>query len=637
MASFNRFAFSAVFSEHKTIIGEEYRNTDERGAFELRSSVRFEVDAPASADSAVMILLSDDDGSVREISMQRRGKRFFADIKMSDLSEDDGALYFYKYRFKTPTGLFEMRKRPIDGTEKIVYARDDYDEAFQLLIYKKREDLPRWFHGGIMYQIFPDRFCRGGKINVRSDAILQEPGDIPTFAERGEPLLNNNFFGGDLLGIEKKLDYLSSLGVNIIYLNPIFTAYSNHRYDTGDYSHVDEALGGDKAFDSLVKAAKERGMHVILDGVFNHTGADSVYFNKHGKYDSIGAYQSKKSKYYEWYNFESYPDKYESWWGIDTLPRVKCDSPSYRKFICGDDGIVRKYIRRGASGWRLDVADELSDDFIAELKSSAEKEKSDAIIIGEVWEDASNKISYGKRRKYFRGKELDSVMNYPIRRAIIEYIRDGNYFGFIKTLREIYGNYPPEVQNLMMNILGTHDTARILTELAGESADGKSKRELSNLRLSKWARFKGIAMLKIAYTALATLPGVPCIYYGDEVGMEGYGDPLCREFFPWGKEDTDLLEYYKRIGQLRLGEPAFADGEISIRYADVDIACYERRGDDGTIVVVLNRSDKRYDFISSGANELISDTDGFNISISPMSAAIFKMDDGENYSILEEM
>ena len=636
MASFNRFALSAAFSEHKTIIGEEYKNTDERGAFELRSSVRFEVDAPASAYSATMVLLSDDDGSVTEMAMERSGRRFFVDVKMSDLSGDDGALYFYKYGFVTPTGAFEMRKRAIDGTTRIVDARDDYEDAFQLLIYKKRDDLPLWMHGGIMYQIFPDRFCRGGEIKIRDDAVLQEPGDVPVFAERGEPLLNNNFFGGDLLGIEKKLDYLSELGVNILYLNPIFSAYSNHRYDTGDYSHVDAALGGDGALDSLISAAKARGMHIILDGVFNHTGADSIYFNKYGRYDSIGACQSRDSEYYNWYNFTSYPNKYESWWGIDTLPRVKCDALSYRDFICGENGIVRKYIKRGISGWRLDVADELSDEFLCALKSSAESEKSDVVVIGEVWEDASNKVSYGKRRKYLRGKELDSVMNYPVRSAIIEYVRDGDYAVFLKTLREIYGNYPPETQALMMNILGTHDTVRILTELAGEDAAGKSKKELSRLRLSKWARFKGIAMLKIAYTALATLPGVPCIYYGDEVGMEGYGDPLCREFFPWGKEDTDLLEYYKRIGQVRIKEPAFADGELEIRFADVDIACYERRCADSTIVVVLNRSDLKYEFASSGATELISGADGFKIEISPMSAAIFKINDGENYSILEE-
>lgn len=637
MAGFERFVLTPAFSEHKTILSENGKIADGRGAFPSYSVIEFEVDAPVNTVSASMIVLSDDNGEVTEYEMTREGKRFAFILDLSCSDDGGRGLYFYKYRFKTATGDFEMRLRESDCAEEISYAADGFDGAFQLLIYRKREKTPEFMRGAIMYQIFPDRFCRGKDIPPRDDAVIQNEGETPMFADHGKKMLNNNFFRGDLWGVISKLGYLKSLGVNVIYLNPIFKAYSNHRYDTGDYMHVDEMLGGDEALDALIAAASREGMHVILDGVFNHTGSDSVYFNKNGTYDSLGAYQSKDSPYYNWYSFSDFPNEYEAWWGIKTLPRVRCDLPEYREFICGENGVVRKYLKKGISGWRLDVADELSDGFLADLKRAAVSEKDDAYVLGEVWEDATNKVSYGARRKYFQGDELDGVMNYPCRSAIINYLRGGDYTGFIRTLRRIYGNYPPENANLSMNILGTHDTERILTSLVGKSSDGKSRTELSKLMLTDDQRERGVKLLKMAYVMLATLPGVPCVYYGDEAGMEGYGDPFCRGFYPWEKEDSGLVEHFKKVGKMRRGEEIFADGAISVRFADADIACFERIGENEAIAVVVNRSDRTYEFISCGAVELLDGEKGTKLSILPMSAAAFKIKKDDGYTVAEEI
>lgn len=632
MASFERFAAVPEHLEHKTVISGKHTNADGNNAFSVGDTVLFSINAPKDSKSASMLVLSDRTKMAREYVMKQDGRCFKTELKMSDMADGKG-LYFYKYRFDTDHGIFETSMDPVDAKETIGYPSEGYENAFQLLVYEKRKKAPKWMKGGIMYQIMPDRFCEGDKTVPKDYAVMQKPGDIPFFNENGAELLNKNFFGGNLSGIESKLGYLKSLGVNIIYLNPIFEAYSNHKYDTGDYEHVDSMFGGDEALDSLISACRKNGMHLILDGVFNHTGSDSKYFNKDGRYGKGGAYNDKNSEYYPWYNFEKYPEKYEAWWGIPILPRVKCDNPTYIDYICGENGIVRKYLKKGISGWRLDVADEVSDNFLKYVKSGALKEKSDAVIIGEVWEDASNKVSYGSRRMYFEGDELDSVMNYPLRTSIISYIRDGDSLQFVKTLYGIYGHYPKENCDLLMNILGTHDTERILTTLAGESPEGKTKAELSGKKLSDAEREKGLTLLKLAYTVLATIPGIPCIYYGDEAESEGYGDPLCRRFYPWGHENRDLMDFYKTIGKIRRSEKVYEEGGLNIRFADADIACFERVHKNGAVVTIVNRSDKTYEFRSKKAAELISGAKGSLITIPPMSPAIIKIKNSESYTV----
>ncbi|MBQ7291721.1 MAG: hypothetical protein IJW76_08385, partial [Clostridia bacterium] len=435
--------------EKKLLISEDGAlETGLCGAFTLDATVRFVLDMKISAELAKMIFFSDADGKRKEFEMGRDcDGNFFLEIPMSKISKKSG-LFFYEYLLKNTHGEFFAVRDNADFSEKIIDRVPQDDERFQLLIYEKREKYPEFFRGGIAYQIFPDRFFRGGHEELKADAKLNSDWyhGTPEYFRPGDKNFQNNvFFGGDLPGIEKKLKYIASLGVTAIYLNPIFLSSSTHKYDTADYTKIDPMFGGEEAFRSLIKAAKKYKISIKLDGVFNHTGDDSVYFNKYGKYPGLGAYLSEQSPYAEWYNFTSFPDEYESWWGFKNLPRVMSDNPSYKKFLFGKDGIVRKYIREGICGWRLDVADELSDKFLTELSAAARAEREDALILGEVWEDASNKVSYGKRRSYFNGKELDSVMNYPMREAIIAYVRHGDMWKFMRTANSLYYNYPREM------------------------------------------------------------------------------------------------------------------------------------------------------------------------------------------------
>ena len=477
-----------------------------------------------------------------------------------------------------------------------------------------------------MYQIFVDRFCKGSKkVPVRKDCKINDDWyeGIPEFAEKsGDPLENNMFFGGTLWGVIEKLDYLKKIGVNILYLCPIFKAFSNHKYDTGDYETVDEMFGGDKAFDKLVKEAKKRDMKIILDGVFNHTGDDSKYFNRYGKYENVGAYQSKDSEYFDWYKFDEFPNKYEAWWGIEILPRLMGDNPKVMDYFLSEKGVVRKWLKRGISGWRLDVADELSEKFLEGLNAAAKSEKEDALIIGEVWENAADKVSYSKRRKYFRGKQLDSVMNYPVKYAIIDFIKDKNAEKFYNSVTEIYSSYPQFCSDVLMNLVGSHDTERILTILGGESPEGKTNAELSTKKMTDEQLCDGTRKLKVASVLQFTLPGIPMIYYGDEAGMEGYHDPFCRRPFPWGKENGELVSHYTRLSHIKREQESLCEAPLEFVLHDDGLVVYKR----GDITVAVNVSDNERTLPMKGKfTELLCGKPEKNeIFLSPMSAKILK-------------
>lgn len=467
--------------------------------------------------------------------------------------------------------------------------------GFLLTVSSHDYTTPSWFKGGVMYQIFPDRFCKEGSMpDIKGRIQRNDWGGLPSFRpnERGK-VLNNDFFGGNFKGIEKKLPYLSSLGVTTLYLNPIFEAASNHRYDTSDYMKVDPFLGTEQDFSELIKTAENQGIRLILDGVFNHTGDNSVYFNKYGEYPSIGAYQSKDSPYYSWYSFQEFPDKYSSWWGIDILPEVNESSEDYQNFIFGDDGVLKKWLSFGIGGYRLDVADELPDFFLKGLRKSVKDSNPDAIIIGEVWEDASSKIAYSKRREYLQGYELDSVMNYPLKDAIIRYIQTENAWELVDTLRVLINHYPKETLDVLMNILGTHDTARILTVLGGIYCKNKEEMALSSAYLSAEKRKDAIKKLKMAVVLQYTLPGVPCIYYGDENGMEGHIDPFCRCCFDWEHQNAELFEFYAKLGEIRKNHKnIFANGNFELLYANGGFILYKRTTEIEDLYIYVNNSSK---------------------------------------------
>ena len=467
--------------------------------------------------------------------------------------------------------------------------------GFLLTVSSEDYQTPDWFKGGVMYQIFPDRFCKVGTMpDIKGRVQRQDWGALPSFQpnEKGK-VLNNDFFGGNFKGIESKLPYLKRLGVTTIYLNPIFEAASNHRYDTSDYMKIDPFLGDEKDFAQLIKAAEQHEIRLILDGVFNHTGDNSVYFNKYGQYPSLGAYQSKASPYYSWYSFQEFPDKYSSWWGIDILPEVNENSKEYQEFIFGDEGVLKKWLSFGIGGYRLDVADELPDFFLKGLRKSVKESNPDAIIIGEVWEDASNKVAYSKRREYLQGYELDSVMNYPLKDAIINYIQTENAELLVRVIRALINHYPKQTLDCLMNILGTHDTARILTVLGGIYCRNKDEMAQESAYMSAENKKKTIEKLKMAAVLQFTLPGVPCIYYGDENAEEGHIDPFCRRCYDWEHQNEDLISFYAKLGSIREKyRNIFKDGNFQIVYASGGLIFYKRKIDNDEIYTYVNNNAK---------------------------------------------
>lgn len=537
-------------------------------------------------DEPCLFVYFKDGGEAQYLHMKKNEKCWTLQLSFSE-----PGLYFYYFIIGgTKAGLGKLRN--IEFNEQITY--------YQLLVYDKNFTTPDWLKGGVMYQIFPDRFYKGRSIAPADGKWLhQKWNEMPEYRmnEQGK-VLNNDFFGGNFSGIIQKLDYLKDLNVTAIYLNPVFEAYSNHRYDTGDYMKIDPLLGTNEDFDRFIAECDRRNIHVILDGVFNHTGDDSRYFNKYGHYDEVGAYQSKDSKYYAWYNFKNFPDKYECWWGIDVLPSVNESCASYENFITGQEGVIRHWMRRGVSGFRLDVADELPDQFIEKIRASAKAVRDDAIIIGEVWEDASNKIAYSKRRKYLQGTELDSVMNYPLKDAIIKFLKEEDTTALRETICMLRDNYPKSVLDSLMNILGTHDTARILTVLGGISACNKD--EMSQITMPEEVKDRAKCALKIAAVLQFTLFGIPCIYYGDEIGMEGYGDPFCRHTFTWDNMDDDLLAFYRKLGSLRKNLSLFCDAEYIELYADKKCLVYERAKGKEQIIVAVNLGNNLFDIKFNG-------------------------------------
>ncbi len=501
-------------------------------------------------------------------------------------------VYFYAFELELHGRRAWLFRRQDGGAERLAA---DNGRMWQITCYDPALTTPDWLAGGVMYQIFPDRFAASGnpKSGVPDDRVMREDwGGEPVWRPdaQGE-VRNNDFFGGDLAGIEAHLDRLGALGVTCLYLNPIFESHSNHRYDTADYTAIDPLLGDEADFRSLCAAAHRRGIRVILDGVFSHTGADSRYFNQKHRYPEDGAYNSPVSRWSSWYHFDRWPDDYKGWWGFRTLPEVTETDPAFRAYINGRDGVVRRWLRAGADGWRLDVADELPDSFIAELRAAAKAEKPDALVLGEVWEDASNKTSYGVRRQYLLGQELDSVMNYPFRDAVLGFFCGEGAADFHNRVTDIVENYPPQVVRVLMNHIGTHDTERALTVLGGEPTRERGRGWQAAQRLSPEQREAARRRLMLAAVLQFGLPGVPCIYYGDEAGMEGYRDPFNRACYPWGAEDAGLLDWYGRLGAIRAAHPALREGAYRPLATAADAVGFARIGAGETVVFAVNRSD----------------------------------------------
>ena len=519
----------------------EYRRP--YGAAALGASISLACDA---GESAVTLRLYTDSWS-RDIPMRREGGRHFAE-------------------FTAPTESCVLFYRFFDGWE--------WSGEEQITVYRPAP-APAWYKDAIAYQIFPDRFARHGDYvpaqpspRPRTHRFLLPDWDTPPFYPRAEDgsVSAWPFWGGTLRGIGEKIPYLRSLGVSCLYLNPVFAATSNHRYDTADYFAIDPLLGTVEDFERLCADCAAAGIRIILDGVFSHTGADSRYFDKYGAYGTGAQYR-------HWYRFgDQYTHGYECWWDVPDLPNVNELDESYREFICGENGVLRTWLRRGASGWRLDVADELPDEFIRAVRAAIKAEKSDAVLLGEVWEDASNKCSYGVRRQYFGGEELDGAMHYPFRSAVLDFLLGKQSAGetarALETLRQ---HYPPENLYAALNLVGSHDRERCLTLLAGD-------RE----------------RMKLLYVLQCACPGVPCIYYGDEAGLEGGADPYNRGPYPWGREDETLLEHYRRLGGWYREHSALRCGDWEPGSRGEDVLVNRRWNGEESLTVCVDRREKRW-------------------------------------------
>ena len=476
---------------------------------------------------------------------------------------DEPCLVWYFFILELPDGkrLFYGG----DTGEGRLYG--DEPPAWQVTVYDGAFRTPDPWKRGICYQIFPDRFRRsswedfhrrvlahtslGRTVRVH-ERWAEPPETEPAPGEK--EYAPDDFFGGDFNGIREKLPYLASLGVTTLYLNPIFESCSNHRYNTADYLRVDPVLGTREDFERLVSGAERYGIRLMLDGVFSHTGDDS--------YPEAGAYQSRESPYYEWYDFSRWPEKYDCWWGFESLPNVKETTPSYQRFILGDGGVVDTWMRSPLRGWRLDVADELPDPFIRRFRETIKRRDPDAVLIGEVWEDCSNKYGPEGRRDYVDGSLLDGAMNYPLKNTLMDFLnRETDAYAFAERLALLWEHYPEPFLGACMNLLSSHDDIRLLYRLANcPGRNELTRAEQKAYRPSDAMLALAKRRIPLAFAFVTCFPGVPTLYYGDEAGMPGMMDPFNRGTYPWGSEDREILAAAKAIFPLRRASAPLQEG-----------------------------------------------------------------------------
>lgn len=605
-----------------------WKNKAPFGAIKINQGVRISVEANENYNLInIKWIILKDDNKVGEVDLVKESKKYY----QGEFNEfNETGLYFY---------YFEVDIDENGNNKKLFYGKNHEDgnvceylyeelNKYQITVHEDFE-IPSWYKEGIMYNIFVDRFNNGNRNKKPSNPkknsfIYSNWSDTPMYIKdtNGE-IIRWDFHGGNLRGIIDKLPYLSKIGVSIIYLSPIFESSSNHKYTTGDYKTIDPMFGDEEILKELIEKAKKRGINIILDGVFSHTGADSKYFNKFGNYDELGAYQSKDSKYSSWYTFNEFPDDYKCWWGIKDLPNVNELDKNYMDYIIYDeDSVINKWTSMGIKGWRLDVADELPTKFIKELRKELKKNDPQSILVGEVWEDASNKISYNERRNYFVGDQLDSVMGYPFRENIVSFLK-GNITSrqLNNKFMTIKENYPKESFKANLNLISSHDVTRIKTELNYDEAK-----------------------IRLAVATQMTFEGVPYIYYGDEAGLCGGTDPDNRKTYPWKNEDEDMIEFYKESINTRKKYNVLTNGDTEfIDTNDDDVFGYIRFNDNNEkILILINRSlENKKISINIEENtleiidikysakkylELISkENNEFNLQISPKSFNIFNV------------
>jgi len=604
------------------------------GAAVTGGQVRLSVFAPGGSVLRVFCVLYGDGGET-EYETVRDGGRFSVDITLQEKSE---ALW---YCFRLDTYKGEKWLCP-DGSGFYGAVGGARTGGFRLTVYDRNFETPDWFKSAVMYQIFPDRFAFSAdgtaERGIEYHAALGQTPELHGSADepvrwRARPFEKDyepdDFYGGTLRGIEDSLPYLSGLGVTVIYLNPIVEARSNHRYDTSDYTRVDPVLGTNEDFSSLCAAAEKLGIRIITDGVFSHTGSDSIYFNRFSRYPSKGACQGPGSPYYKWYSFRRFCDRYKCWWDFPDLPEVNEEDPGWQDFVVtGQNSVVKTWLRRGASGWRLDVADELPDDVLALIRRAAREEKPDAVILGEVWEDAVIKESYGKRRDYALGRSLDSVMNYPLRAAVLDFMH-GRCDAF--ALRDFLDgqrlNYPAPLYRCLMNLMGSHDVERLRTNLSAE-LDVKTlpRSEQAVFAASPEADQRAAKLERLCAAIQFSLPGVPSIYYGEERGMTGARDPFNR--LPFREGTYPALEFYKKLSAIRRGFSVMSTGDAGFSACGRDVLLIRRFGGGHELLTAVNRAPESRPVytLRPGKDLLTGEAVPAGFVIPPYTAAIIELE-----------
>lgn len=546
------------------------------GSVTTGSTVDFAINAAAGVSGLALVVEKRklegnqevlDYTEVARIPMTRGGDgRWSARYKFADAS-------IYGYYFEADIGgeryIYQNNRNPVYWTREkgsnglgAVQHPGKGIRRFRQTVYAPDFTVPAWAKDAVYYYIFPERFRNGDKRNdqlvgttsyqdlgIELHSNWNDKPYRPGSGDGSDKISNNDFFGGDLKGVIDKLDYIRALGANTLYMTPVFRAASNHKYDTADYRNIDPHFGSNEDYIRLTREAAKRGMRVITDASFNHTGSDSVYFDRYAKYDAVGALEGGKitaaSPYASWYKFnkdQGETDKlYTGWAGASDLPELDKASPAFRQFAYGGaDAITRLWLDRGAAGWRMDVAPWVPDDFWREWRKAVKSHRGDALTIAETWFDAS---------KYFLGDTFDTTMNYIFRNAVLDYAagtRASVAYQNIELMREAY---PAQSFYALMNLLSTHDQARSLHVL-GDTADAALAKR----------RFRLALFFQMMF------PGAPAVYYGDEVGVSGGDDPANRATYPWadqgGKPDLAMLAEFKQLIAMRKKHKVLRHGSI---------------------------------------------------------------------------
>lgn len=535
------------------------------------------------------------------------------EINMNYFNQDENMAYFmaeafietkaiYHYYFSCKTnGNFIYLKKQNKGNNQII----DNDEKWKLSV---NFDVPSWAKGKVMYHIFLDRFNRGSnepmKQMIRRNIHTSWDEEMQIGPDQNG-IWNNDFYGGDLKGVEEKLDYIKSLGVDIIYLSPIVKSQSNHRYDAADYEVVDPYAGNNDDLKSLCEKAHNLDIKIVLDAVFNHTGNDSKYFNEYGTYDTIGAFQSKDSIYSPFYrkHEENGQIVYDYWWGMKNLPECDGYAKEWIDYITGVGGIIDKWFELGIDGLRLDVADELNDDFIKLIRKAVKRNKSDGFIIGEVWKNPMR-----MNRQYISSaKSMDTVMNYLLIDALLRYFKYADENKLKTILNEILTEYPDDTIKTLMNFTSTHDITRAINLLGtdefqkyGEWAWNLNNSDYNwckNYHLTENQYNKGKKLLAPYVFTLTFLPGILSIFYGDEIGLEGMGNLSNRKTFPKAHHDAQILDIFKKAGHIRINETFLRNADTNIKSINHKHFAFERKDQNHKILILVSRVEENQNIL----------------------------------------